>query len=221
MPIITRWFNVSHDINADPEMWELRDKFGDRAGFVWLECLSIADRNGGCLGVNSPQLHAVLASKCRVYSPKVRSILEWCLGKGWLQVRGLLYVTKWAKYNKTRDAKKLPSEPSLPTKPSKPVKNKSAKAPLVLPDWLDPQLWESFKDHRKASKKPLTELAEALSIKRLTDLRAAGQEPQAVIEQSIIRGWQALFPVQEEYRNVSRIDQARARTQAILKRGIE
>ena len=108
MPAIIRWFKVTHDINSDPELWELRELFGDRAGFVWLEILSIADRNNGFLGPGSPQLHAVLAGKCRVYSPKVRSILEWCLGKGWLIIDDGLRVAKWAKYNKRRETKEIP-----------------------------------------------------------------------------------------------------------------
>ena len=108
MPAIIRWFKVTHDINADPELWELRELYGDRAAFVWLEILSIADRNNGFLGPDSPQLRTILASKCRVYSPKVRAILGWCLDKGWLVIDDGFRVAKWSKYNKTRDATKIP-----------------------------------------------------------------------------------------------------------------
>jgi len=132
MPTITRWFHVTHDINGDPEMWELREKFGDRAGFVWLECLSIADRNSGLVGTDSPQLRNILATKCRMRPATVGQIINWCLAKGWLDASkplandllaasqplanhlpASLRVAKWAKYNKTRETKQFPSYPNL------------------------------------------------------------------------------------------------------------
>lgn len=84
MPRIRHWFHVTHDINADPEMWELRDKFGDRAGFVWLEILSIADRNDGRVGDDFEQLRNHLASKCRSTRQRVEQVLDWCLTRHWL-----------------------------------------------------------------------------------------------------------------------------------------
>lgn len=47
MPRIKRWFPVSHDINGDPEVWELTTTFGDWLLPVWLEILSITDRAEG------------------------------------------------------------------------------------------------------------------------------------------------------------------------------
>ena len=84
MPTITRWFRVTHDINSDPEIWELRELYGDRAALVWLEMLSIADRNSGNVGMNNKQFYSILASKCRVYAPKTKAIIEWCLTRKWL-----------------------------------------------------------------------------------------------------------------------------------------
>ncbi len=110
MPTITRWFRVTHDINSDPEMWELRETFGDRAGFIWLECLSIADRNNGLIGTDSPQLLKVLATKCRVHPKKVSAVFEWCLKMVWIEFRDGFRIAKWSKYNKTRDAAQRPSE---------------------------------------------------------------------------------------------------------------
>ena len=144
MPAIIRWFPVSHDINSDPEMWELREKFGDRAGFVWLEILSIADRNNGILGPSSPQLYTILAGRCRVYSPKVRAILEWCLVKGWLILDSNLRVAKWLKYHRTREPNKnpsgntttpllsYPSEPSSKKKIPDPVDNSKEELKVIF-----------------------------------------------------------------------------------------
>ena len=48
---------------------------------------------------------------------------------------------------------------------------------------------------RKASKKPMGPGAIELAIRKLDELRAEGHTPQAVLEQSVLRGWQGLFPV--------------------------
>ena len=84
MPRIRRWFPVTQDINADPELWELRESYGDRAVLVWLEILSIADRNLGLVGPDSDQTRNQLASKCRTNRAKVGLILGWCRVRGWL-----------------------------------------------------------------------------------------------------------------------------------------
>lgn len=191
MPTITRWFNVSHDINEDPEMWELREKFTDRAALIWLECLSIADRNSGIIGPASDQIRNQLASKCRTSRGKVNGIIEWCLDHGWIATgpaSGLdrtsveprpgqgststgprlgqgststgpasgqyLHVAKWGKYNKTRDAKKLPSYPNPPNPPilTKPKPPKSPKGGGVA-DLAFQRFWEAYprKDAKKAA----------------------------------------------------------------------
>lgn len=64
-----------------------------------------------------------------------------------------------------------------------------------LPPWLDEKLWEDFKTFRKTSRRRLTARAEELAVAKLSQLRAAGQDPRAVIEQSILNGWQGLFPL--------------------------
>jgi len=150
VPTITRWFRVTHDINSHPEIWELRELHGDRAALIWLECLSIADRNQGLVGPDSPHLHAVLASKCRVYSPKVRSILTWCLGKGWLQVRPILtpqfgtsssaihdglWIAKWQKYNKRRE-----SDESLSETTPRPTRHDNKIIHPIPKQWGDPEV---------------------------------------------------------------------------------
>lgn len=69
-----------------------------------------------------------------------------------------------------------------------------------IPSWVPMELWESFRDHRKALRKPLTPAAEALSLKKLTSLRDKGHDPAAVLTTAIERGWQSLFPPNERQR---------------------
>lgn len=69
--------------------------------------------------------------------------------------------------------------------------------PPALPDWLDLGAWEQWERYRR-SRKGWTVDAKALSLRKLAELRAAGHEPRAVIEQSILQGWSGLFPPRSE-----------------------
>lgn len=64
-----------------------------------------------------------------------------------------------------------------------------------LPDWLDVAAWESWRQERRARKKAMTPRAEREAIENLTKLRAQGQDPAAVIKQSIANGWTGLFEI--------------------------
>jgi DNA-binding transcriptional ArsR family regulator len=78
-------------------------------------------------------------------------------------------------------------------------KRDGADAPIELPLWLSKELWESFKEHRKSMKAPMTLHAERLGIEKLITLHAAGQNIEAVIKQSIFNHWQGLFAVKNEH----------------------
>jgi hypothetical protein len=131
MPRIKRWFPVNHDINRDPEMWDLCNKFGDKALRCWLEILSIADRNEGDVPgtLNSISTAVGWAIRCR--STKTRRILDDMLTLNWLRFDECLKVTNYAKYHITRDSQKillapLPSEPSEPSEPIRSARSPSA-----------------------------------------------------------------------------------------------
>lgn len=82
-----------------------------------------------------------------------------------------------------------------------PVSKPSSTKPEVsttLPDWLPADAWAMWNRFRIAKgAKGWTEDAKALSIRDLKKLHAAGNDPQAVIEQSIQRGWTGLFEVKQ------------------------
>lgn len=67
--------------------------------------------------------------------------------------------------------------------------------PAPLPDGIDSDTWEEFKAFRSEDiKKPLTERAERMMLKRLCKIRDAGYCPNDAMEQSMINGWQNVFP---------------------------
>lgn len=112
MPRAKRYFPVSHDINEDPEIWELTDLFGDRSLRVWLEVLRILDKNENTLKVCDHTV-AALSRKCRQTVAKVRRILGHAVAKTWLH-RGddtaddssyILKASNYAKYHKTSEHK--------------------------------------------------------------------------------------------------------------------
>lgn len=143
MPRSVRYFPVNHDINADPEVWELTDKFGDRALRVWLEILSIADRNYGQLDGTVDGWAGVLM---RVYSSRnprwvnrdlenLQNLLRWMSEKGWITIRErsegdqkalrersepCLQIANYSKYHKTRGENSSPPNLTYPnlTKPT-------------------------------------------------------------------------------------------------------
>jgi uncharacterized protein YdaU (DUF1376 family) len=61
--------------------------------------------------------------------------------------------------------------------------------PHSLPEWVDPSAWKDFLEMRKRNRKPMTQKAEELAIKRLGEIRQRGHDPTAVIEQSVRNSW--------------------------------
>lgn len=81
--------------------------------------------------------------------------------------------------------------------PSTKGKNKTPVAAAPLPDWLPPDVWESWRAERRERKKTMTTRAENEAIGALSELRARGHDPVAVIRQSIANGWSGLFELKQ------------------------
>jgi hypothetical protein len=86
----------------------------------------------------------------------------------------------------------VPSNHQEPPKNRK-CKHQGARDGIALPEWLPEDAWRDWIDNRRATKKPMTAKAQELSVKRLAEFREQGHDPRAVIEMSIVRGWQALY----------------------------
>lgn len=86
------------------------------------------------------------------------------------------------------------------------VKPKKARQEIAssLPSWMPQPTWDDFLAMRKAIKKPITVQGLPLAINKLSSLRDAGNDPKAVLEQSILGNWQGLF----ELRTVGRQEPA-------------
>jgi len=67
-----------------------------------------------------------------------------------------------------------------------------------LPEFLDPDLWEDFRQLRKEIKKPLTPTAEKMALKKLIGLHAENYDCNRIISRSIENSWQGLFPKDDD-----------------------
>jgi hypothetical protein len=65
-------------------------------------------------------------------------------------------------------------------------------------EWIDPDSWTAFVEMRRKIRAPLTPYAEKLIIRELCKLKAAGNDPQACLDQSIMLGWRDVFPVRDK-----------------------
>mgnify|MGYP000010410038 FL=1 len=66
------------------------------------------------------------------------------------------------------------------------------------PLWITPESWEAFHVMRRTIKAPLTPYAEKLVVLELCKLKAAKEDPQACLDQSILNGWRDVFPVRDK-----------------------
>jgi len=67
-----------------------------------------------------------------------------------------------------------------------------------LPDWIKPEAWQAYEDMRRKIRKPMTERARDLIIKKLLEMKQDGQDANAVLEQSVMSSWTGIFPIKTE-----------------------
>lgn len=76
---------------------------------------------------------------------------------------------------------------------------------IEIPSWIPAEAWAGYVEMRAAIKKPLkTERAITLAINTLDRLRAAGNDPAAVLDQSVMHSWIGLFAIKVERRGLPR-----------------
>lgn len=63
-----------------------------------------------------------------------------------------------------------------------------------LPGWIPEDAWHGYIEMRKEIKKPPTDYAVTLLLKKLSAFKEKGHELEAVLEQSIINNWVDVYP---------------------------
>jgi len=79
-------------------------------------------------------------------------------------------------------------------------KKETIQKKIYIPDFIDKELWHDFLEMRKKLRKPPTDRAKDLLLKDLEKLRAAGDDPNEVLKQSIKYSWQGVFPLKDKSR---------------------
>jgi hypothetical protein len=68
---------------------------------------------------------------------------------------------------------------------------------IELPEWINKETWDAFEEMRKQIKSPLTEKAKKMAITKLSELKKSGDDPNKVLEQTIIGNYKGLFPLKD------------------------
>ena len=76
-------------------------------------------------------------------------------------------------------------------------KEKNETPDETLPDFINRETWKAYIEMRHKQNKPPTAYALEQVIAKLQKLRDAGDDPNEVLNQSIISGWAGVFPVKE------------------------
>ena len=69
---------------------------------------------------------------------------------------------------------------------------------IPLPQWVDAEAWAGFVEMRKSIKKPLTPRAALLILRDLQQIKDAGHDPNAALDQSTVCGWRGVWPSKEK-----------------------
>jgi len=102
----------------------------------------------------------------------------------------------------SRDRGRDREENTIPPTPLSGGKAQKKPAPVfVLPDWIPVKEWEFFLEMRRRKRNLPTEHAKDLLVRKLSELKTAGNDPVAVLEQSTIKGWLGLFEIHENGNN--------------------
>lgn len=92
------------------------------------------------------------------------------------------------------EPRSVSSSPSSALEPT-PKKRTPPTPSFALPDWVPAQSWADWEQMRVKKRKPLTDAARAINLRKLDVLRKDGSPPKPVIEQSIAHGWDTFYPV--------------------------
>lgn len=184
---------------------------------IWWDLYALAAKDDGFIRANEDipypieQLSGMLIIPQETLEAAIEKFIK--LKKITRLKNGCLCITKWEDYMFS-DRHKRRIEAEMSAKPdttsgkkdtitkNKITKNKKEKKKTKeedeFPSWLPLDVFKDFIEMRKKIKKPMTDCAVKLAIKKLHKLKEEGHDPKAVLEQSIFRSWQGLFPVKDQ-----------------------
>ena len=76
--------------------------------------------------------------------------------------------------------------------------DKTKQDKTILPEFIDKEIWDDYLETRKKKRAVPTERAKVLLIKKVEELRDAGDDPNEVLKRSIMNGWTGIFPLDKK-----------------------
>ena len=83
---------------------------------------------------------------------------------------------------------------TTPVIPQRKLKETKGNQTIIIPDFVNKDLWEDFLEMRRKIRKPPTDKAKSLLLKDLEKYRAAGDDISEILRQSIKNNWAGVFP---------------------------
>lgn len=109
------------------------------------------------------------------------------------------------------------SNPSSSSASSSATANIGEVSPITpLPVWLPMEQWSAFKEMRKRIRKPMTDHAEKLALKKLQKFHADGKDVAAILDYNILNNYQGVFEPKGESHGKSTFDQAGLKAAAAI-----
>lgn len=90
----------------------------------------------------------------------------------------------------------LKPEPKLKPLKTTPNTKKNGHA-FELPDWIPTEHWNAWIEARTKARKPITDYAKRLAVRKLDNFRDRGHPPAQVLMRSAMNGWADLFEPKE------------------------
>ena len=91
------------------------------------------------------------------------------------------------------------NQPATTNNNGKNEKNeKNEKELLTIPDFIDPNIWKAFKDHRRKMRLVMTPRAEQIIINKLIGFHENGDDPNASLDEAIEKSWRSVFSPKKE-----------------------
>jgi len=168
----------------------------------WLEEAKVIIREGNNYSFNK-DFDQWRCSRALLYSPErmaelVKNNLNGSYGKRNTEIDGITENVTDALRNTEHPhyVKRNSATPELATAKES-IKERLKKDIYIVPDWINKITWDSFLEMRKKSGAFPTDNAIGLLIKKLETLKAEGNDPNKVLEQSIMNNYKGLFPLKE------------------------
>ena len=214
------YFPHYSDASSRKTLYILESHFGNNGYAFWFKLLEIlASSDGHVYDVRNPDTYEFLLARTHVDKDTCEAIMKllitlkaidpslWKRKIIWCQ--NLVDNIADAYRNRTTG---IPQKPSINGQKPEPTgitdvnnevsdtdnpqsKLNYTKVKNIIPEWIDKEAWEAFIEMRKKIGKPPTQKAITMLITKLKELKDAGDDPALVLNQSTMRNYTGVFPL--------------------------